>query len=115
MSKVKTYCLVCGYGLGRPIELGTICPSCGTQYGISDETMTYEQLRDRWVTEHHAAWWSKATPPPPGWTPYAQLICAQTRPMPVDEIPAIGTIDVMRFTLFSGLKTIFPHSNSLAA
>lgn len=68
-----TTCLVCGYDQMEPLELGIICPSCGTQYGISDEDMTYPELCRRWIHTSHARWWSRYTPEPLNWSPRNQL------------------------------------------
>jgi len=68
-----TICLVCGYNQMEPLELGIICPSCGTQYGISDEDATYSELRRQWINVAHAQWWSRYTPQPAGWSAVTQL------------------------------------------
>ena len=74
MPTVETAtCLVCGYSQMDPIELGTICPCCGTQYGLSDEEMTFSELRQRWINDKRAQWWSRYTPKPAGWSPVNQL------------------------------------------
>ncbi len=65
--------MVCGYNQMEPLELGIICPSCGTQYGVSDEDATYPELRHRWISADHARWWSRYTTPPVGWSAVAQL------------------------------------------
>jgi rRNA maturation protein Nop10 len=74
-------CPVCGYphlqelprsdGAGGSFE---ICPSCGFQFGISDddEGITYEQWRARWIAEG-MRWSSVGIPKPAGWNPEDQL------------------------------------------
>ena len=57
----------------EPLELGVICPSCGTQYGVSDEDMSYPELRRRWMHFQHARWWSRYTQEPMNWSPISQL------------------------------------------
>ena len=64
---------MCGYEQMEPLELGIICPSCGTQYGVSDEDTTYSELRQRWMHLNHARWWSRYTPEPAGWSLIKQL------------------------------------------
>ncbi len=57
----------------EPLELGIICPSCGIQYGVSDEDKTYAELRRQWINAAYAQWWSCYTPPPAGWSAAVQL------------------------------------------
>lgn len=51
-----------------------ICPSCGFQFGVSDDNrgFTYEQWRERWI-KHGMPWDKGRTKPPPGWDPQEQL------------------------------------------
>ena len=74
-------CPVCGYpGLYDPprSESGNgsyeICPSCGFEFGVSDDDKgeTYEGWRARWIAEGKR-WQSKGRPQPAGWDPGAQL------------------------------------------
>jgi hypothetical protein len=50
-----------------------ICPSCGFQFGVSDEDRgeTYASWRERWVADGMP--WRSANPAPAGWDPRAQL------------------------------------------
>lgn len=73
-------CLVCGYlGLDEPprtAESGAsyeICPSCGCQYGVTDDDrgISYEHWRREWIAAG-MRWWSRR-PRPAGWDPSAQL------------------------------------------
>jgi hypothetical protein len=69
-------CPVCGYNkMTRPPQDFYICPSCGTEFENDDTVFTHQELRDLWV-EHGARWFSRATPKPPGWNPYIQLLSA---------------------------------------
>ncbi|RJF91153.1 hypothetical protein D3876_13560 [Sphingomonas cavernae] len=63
-------CPVCGY---RDEKLPSydddeetwyqeICPSCGTQFGYDDATISPTQLRSRWLASG-AKWWSEGRPP----------------------------------------------------
>lgn len=54
-----------------PVE-GNICPCCGTEFGYDDFNTPFEELRRRWV-ERNAPWFSRHTPPPPGWDGIIQL------------------------------------------
>lgn len=73
-------CLVCGYpGLDEPPrteESGAsyeICPSCGFEFGVTDEDrgISYEQWRREWIAGG-MRWWSRRRPPA-GWDPQAQV------------------------------------------
>lgn len=60
-------CPVCGYdGLGAPPENHTICPSCGTQFGLDTVFHSIHELRQRWLAMG-ALWWSESDDPPAGW------------------------------------------------
>ena len=73
-------CPVCGYpGLDEPPrteESGAsyeICPSCGFEFGVTDEDrgISYEQWRREWIAGG-MRWWSRRRPPA-GWDPLAQV------------------------------------------
>ena len=73
-------CPVCGYpGLDEPPrteESGAsyeICPSCGFEFGVTDEDrgISYEQWRREWIAGG-MRWWSRRRPPA-GWDSQAQL------------------------------------------
>jgi len=68
-------CPVCGYHMKEPPRDFNICPSCGTEFGYDDISMTHEELRRLWLDEG-AQWWSEAQKKPAGWDPYNQLISA---------------------------------------
>lgn len=66
-------CPVCGYD--KLIELPadfSICPCCGTEFGLDDDLVSHEALRARWIALG-AQWWSSANPPPLYWSPVQQL------------------------------------------
>lgn len=70
-------CPVCGWpALELPPRPASyeICPSCGFEFGVTDddEGETYESWRARWV-EHGMQWSSRREPAPEGWDPHAQL------------------------------------------
>lgn len=77
---MSTYtCLVCRYpGLSEPpySDAGPsyeICPSCGFEYGVTDEDtgITPEQWRAEWIDR--GAPWSSTSPRPDEWDGLAQL------------------------------------------
>ena len=79
MKKHHT-CPVCGYpklqGEPRTHASGgsfEICPSCGFQFGVSDDDdgFTYEQWREQWRADGMR--WSTLRPPPANWDPQRQL------------------------------------------
>jgi hypothetical protein len=68
-------CPVCGYGLPKPAEDFTICPSCGVEFGYSDVGVSHRELRIEWIT-FGAPWSSVVVPRPYAWNPWDQLIQA---------------------------------------
>ncbi len=78
--ELKYTCPVCGYpklketprprGGGGSYE---ICPSCGFQFGVSDEDrgLSYSKWREQWRAG--GMQWSSQRKPPKGWNPIAQL------------------------------------------
>jgi hypothetical protein len=68
------FCPVCGYdGLEDGTALGEICSSCGTEFGYSDFKRSHEQLRQLWINQKLARWWSQYTPKPANWSAQNQL------------------------------------------
>lgn len=74
-------CPVCGYPAlsepPRPPFGGgsyEICPSCGFQFGVSDddEGITFGEWRERWIADG-MPWRSVAIDPPDDWDPMAQV------------------------------------------
>ena len=76
-------CPVCGFAaLGAPAYdpvtgLGSyqICPSCGYEYGVTDDDrqITHEQWRRGWI-EAGMPWRDRGiSDPPRGWNPRVQL------------------------------------------
>src|SRR5262245_54080636 len=72
---MKHLCPVCGYGLTEPAEDFNICPSCGTEFGYHDATVSHRTLRHQWL-RRGAPWASRAIRPPAGWNPVQQLLSA---------------------------------------
>ena len=73
-------CLVCGYPklkeAPRDEESASyeICPSCGFQFGVSDDDRhyTYQWWRQEWL-EKGMPWCSRGRAEPDGWDPRRQL------------------------------------------
>jgi len=74
-------CPCCGYpALQEPPRSTSgggsyeICPSCGFQFGVSDDDagFTYARWRARWKAQG-LRWSSKGIAPPPGWEAKSQL------------------------------------------
>ena len=70
-------CPVCGYNqLSEPPHSASgggsyeICPSCGFQFGVSDDDdgISYDEWRKQWISEG-MPWSSKGIPKPRGWRP----------------------------------------------
>ncbi len=69
-------CPVCGYqGLPRPAANDLICPSCGTQFGYHDCSVSHAELRLEWI-RRGLTWHSRILSKPSGWNPYVQLFSA---------------------------------------
>lgn len=84
---MKHQCPVCGYPklkeTPRSRDCGgsyEICPSCGFQFGVSDDDAghTYEEWRERWRGEGMK--WSSLTKPPRAWNPEANLAMLARKP-----------------------------------
>lgn len=70
-------CPICGYnGLQYPPSNFAICPSCYTEFGYDDATLSHEQLRREWIGNGMPWMGVSVTPPPPGWNPSDQLFLA---------------------------------------
>lgn len=76
-------CLVCGFlGLTEPPvsqQTGSgsyeICPSCGFEFGVTDddEGYTYAEWRQKWIDEGMPWRGEGIDDPPQGWNPATQL------------------------------------------
>lgn len=69
-------CPVCGFGgLMYPPENFTICPSCYTEFGYEDTSMSYEQLTLEWIRKGLPWEAANVVPPPDDWehAKYEQL------------------------------------------
>ena len=83
----KSYqCPVCGFPkLAEPPRTKAgggsyeICPSCGFQFGVSDDDrgFTYRQWRVKWQADGMK--WSSAGKVPRGWNPTAQIAALTPR------------------------------------
>lgn len=80
---MRYQCPVCGYpGLEdpprSPVSGGgsyEICPSCGFEFGVTDEALglSYQEWRERWIARGMP--WDSAgiRPAPDDWDPVSQL------------------------------------------
>ena len=81
MTALLTCPVCCFSGLHEPprSESGggsyEICPSCGFEFGVSDDDLgfTYEAWRLRWVSSG-MPWSSRGIPQPADWDPQGQLV-----------------------------------------
>ncbi len=83
----KFQCPVCGYpGLEeRPRSAGgdpsyEICPSCGFEFGVSDDSdgLSYQDWRIQWIA--HGMIWSGSAPAPTFWDPKTQVETLTPKP-----------------------------------
>jgi hypothetical protein len=66
-------CPICGFRIA-PVDF-TICPSCGTEFGIDTLDHTSQELRDIWIS-NGPRWESTVDDPPDNWNPWQQLVAA---------------------------------------
>jgi|SRR5215213_2115739 len=70
---MKYTCPVCGYdNLEDAPANFEICPSCGTEFGYNDITVSHQFLGEQWI-KRGMHWHSRVTPRPIGWDPIKQL------------------------------------------
>ena len=67
-------CPVCGFVMRDEPDNYNICPSCGTEFRLSDQNATIEELRASWLATG-PKWWAAcaAEAEPEGWNPLEQL------------------------------------------
>ena len=77
---MKHTCPVCGFpkltAAPRSASGGgsyEICPSCGFQFGVTDDDAGYSYAQWRKVWAQRGLKWASATPKPKNWDPAAQL------------------------------------------
>ena len=68
----ENQCPVCGYGMEEEPTSYTICPSCGTEFGLHDGNASILALRRNWL-QSGPKWWSSTDPQPENWNPVEQL------------------------------------------
>ena len=69
-------CPVCGYGFLPDDAMDhDICPSCGTEFGYDDVTLSHEAISIRCLSGG-GEWFYKSVGPPPGWDALTQVIAA---------------------------------------
>jgi hypothetical protein len=105
-------CPVCGYNaLPSPPENFAICPSCYTEFGYDDATLSHEELRREWIRNGMRWEASNITPPPLGWNPFTQLMEAgfiKYEPAVPESEPKVSTVDL-------GVGVIHISSGSFSA
>jgi hypothetical protein len=70
---MRHQCPVCLYPeLDSPPADYTICPCCGTEFGLDDDGVSHAMLREKWVKNGYR-WFSNYTQPPRDWNPVKQL------------------------------------------
>jgi len=85
-------CPVCGYAMQDEPRNCNICPSCGTEFGVSDVNASFEQLRLAWILGG-ANWWSTTEPRPANWNAAIQLAAILNRGITVHyEIAEVQTM-----------------------
>jgi hypothetical protein len=74
---MNTYiCPVCAYrDLEFPPTEDMICPCCGTQFGLDDDVVSHQELRDNWINSG-TKWYSEYMAAPRGWSARRQLALA---------------------------------------
>lgn len=111
---MKLTCPVCGYdNIQEPKLKWSICPSCGTQFGLSDSGYTVPQLRQMWIQDKNATWQGPTLLRPSRWSPIAQLRnigyeCTRTdrQKINVHEMLAMDGAVVIRLDLDSATFTL---------
>jgi hypothetical protein len=74
-------CPVCGYGyLSDDAVNHGICPSCGTEFGYDDVSVSHEALRAEWL-RNGGHWFDDSMAPPRDWDPWKQVIEAFYKPL----------------------------------
>jgi hypothetical protein len=83
MKKNKYICPVCGYDDlneapykdydAKTAASFEICPCCGTEFGYTDDEISWLELRKRWIKSGHN-WFSKTTKKPKKWSYASQLL-----------------------------------------
>jgi len=67
-------CPVCGFKFLRDDSMNHgICPSCGTQFGYDDVSISHEALRSAWLNDG-AQWFDTSMRPPANWDGWMQAM-----------------------------------------
>ena len=89
----ENMCPVCGFGMEDPHCHYNICPSCGTEFGVSDANSSVVSLRTVWV-ETGARWWSTTEPAPDKWNAATQLASILARESKVTQLDISGVVRI---------------------
>lgn len=124
-TDVTFTCPSCGFsGLEEPPRSPSgggsyeICPSCGFEFGVTDddEGYTYASWRARWV-ERGMPWWASAWQgPPEGWDPRAQLPALSGAGSPGHGLraPRLRILAALLATILTGLAVSTRGTGPLA-
>lgn len=79
-------CPVCGFAYLRDDAINHgICPSCGTEFGYDDASISHEILRFEWLRSG-ATWFDNSVAPPKHWNAWEQVLGAFYRPS-IQSVP----------------------------
>ena len=112
---MKFQCPVCGFDdISGPRLKWSICPSCGTQFGLTDANRTPGEIRAYWISQG-AKWQSTARQRPRNWNPAAQLrtvgYCVTAEDLLAMALQT--TISTGKFSLpYSGLRMMVVQAAS---
>ncbi len=71
-KELKFRCPVCAFWMSKaPVDY-TMCPSCGTEFGVDDVDQSFSEIRSQWL-DAGAPWWSTLIGPPENWNPIKQI------------------------------------------
>lgn len=90
--RIENTCPVCGYEMEAPPKDYRICPSCGTEFGVSDVNASIAELRESWMGTG-PKWWSRVDAMPANWDPIDQMEKAgiAVRRQPTNQPSAVST------------------------
>jgi hypothetical protein len=92
-------CPICGYpDIREPSLKWSICPSCGTQFGLTDRGRTHDEIRAMWIAGG-ARWHSSVVTRPPNWSPLQQLANINYKPTSEDVRAMVSRTEVASVAL----------------
>lgn len=72
VCRAEHLCPVCGFEMDDAPANYNICPSCGTEFGVTDVNASTIELRMNWIASG-MGWWSPTDQKPAQWNPFIQL------------------------------------------